>query len=391
MRTILTKRRVAIISVLVAAAIIFATTKLVLEETAPGTWEFLCEIKGLPHPDEVIQVGDTMYLAAEDETIRVFKSYDGCNWTEIESPASDHDIWSTSIALFRIPDHRLGIVWEETDPDPDKKPRSTFFWSTYDGSIWSEPEILFHRDEYCFLEDALMLEDGALLLLWEEPLVQYLKSGDRTIEHTGCHGIYRAYFNDEELLIDRVIEPEDPRFCNSEGYYFADDGHHIWCAFRYGRYGEPTTFYRSWSEDGRMWSPPEPFPFPYLGINYMLSTSQGEIELFSYYFKRGSLFLRKSTDWENWSSEKIFRTERDVIGGFRMADVKNGTMWGLIVAEDGMLFIQPSEESAEDCQGTMLIAKILGYLTLLCFVLTVVFALSWIQKRSRKIVRSAEE
>lgn len=68
-----------------------------------------------------------------------------------------------------------------------------------------------------------------------------------------------------------------------------------------------------------------------------------------------------------------------------MADVKNGTLWGVIVAEDGLLFIQPSQESTEDYQGTMLIAKILGYLALLWFGLIVVFLLSWIQKRNESV------
>jgi hypothetical protein len=132
------------------------------------------------------------------------------------------------------------------------------FWSRFDGSTWSEPELLIQRDESCILEDMMVLENGALLLLWEERLVHQAKDGDRTISGSGCHVIYRAYISSDEFLIERTIEPENPLFCISDGYSFVDDGHYIWCVFRYGSYGELSKIYRSGSEDGRVWSPCNP-------------------------------------------------------------------------------------------------------------------------------------
>lgn len=381
MKVLFSKRKVTVVSVLLVTAFIFAIIGLMLEETVPGTWGLLCEIEGLPHPDDIIQIGDTMYLANEGETIRVFRSYDGCNWLEVESPSSDHNIWTCSIALFKASDDILGIAWEEMGPDRDKEPRSTFFWSTFDGNTWSGPEILFSRDVYCFLNDTIMLKDGALLLMWEEPLIQYIKNGERTIEYTGCRVVYRAYVGNDELLIERVIEPEDPFSCEIEGDFFVDAGNIIWCLFEYWGDGK-STFYKTKTEDGRQWTPPEQFLTPKSNVSQVLVNPQGEIRIFDYYFKEGNLFLLTCTDWANWSKEKIFKTEKDVVGGFHLTEGRNGTMWGLIVARDSTLFIQPSQESGQEYHETMLVVNILNCLAIACIVLIVVLTLSWMWKRS---------
>jgi hypothetical protein len=73
----------------------------------------------------------------------------------------------------------------------------------------------------------MVLENGALLLLWNERLVHTVKDGDRTFEYSGCVVVYRAYISNEELLIEKVIEPEDTWSCRASGYFFVDDGQHI--------------------------------------------------------------------------------------------------------------------------------------------------------------------
>ncbi|MBU7025326.1 MAG: hypothetical protein HXS48_00175 [Theionarchaea archaeon] len=386
MKAFLTKKRVTILSTLLTVAVIFVATGLMLESMLEGTWVFLCEIEDLPILDEIMQVGDSMFLVDEGESIRVLTSNDGCNWSEVEPPAPDHDIWSCSAVQFKVPGGKLGIAWEETDPDTDKKPRSTFFWSTFDGSAWSDPGFLFHRDENAGVEDAMMLENGALLLLWNEPLVHYIEKDHGTVKVTGCEVTYRAYVNSDELLIERVIEPEDPYLCHTDGFSFVDDGERIWCVFEYGGAGT-YSLYRSWSEDGKQWSPPEPFPVPDPISDNVFLTPQGEIAVIDFDYGGKTLFLLKSTDWENWSRESLLKTEKGVLQA-EITEGKNGTMWGIIDV-GGILdinsesfFIQPSEESKQKYEETMHITKILDYLALLFVVLTAVFALSWIQKRS---------
>lgn len=339
MRALSAKGKLTVVSALLMAALIFIITGPMMENSVHGTWSSLCEIEGTLTPRDIIQIGDNMFFADGGEAIRVSRSYDGCNWFEIESPASDHDIWLCSIALFRASGDNLGIVWEETDPELFKKPCSLFFWSIFDGSTWSDPESLFPRDECCTLRDAMMLEDGSLLLLWEERLVQYFKEGDRTIRGSGCDVVYRAFIGEDEIFIERVIEPEDPSFCSADGYSFIDDGERIWCVFEYGLYTH--SFYRSWSQDGRQWSVPEPFTISGPPAREALLTSQGEFGILCYRIIEEDLILFKSADWETWSGEKIFKAGKDI----SRAVITGGsnTMWGVVDTENGMFIIQPSQ------------------------------------------------
>lgn len=376
MKAFFTRKRIAVTSVLSVAALIFAAGNLTMTESVPGTWDFICSIKGLPYPDEIMQVGDTLYLAVENDTIRVFELHDDCTWAEIESPVPDHGMWSTSFALFNVQEEKLGIVWE-TDIKPGKEPRSTFYWSTYDGITWSEPELLFQRELYCTLRDALMLENGALLLLWEEPYFYTSEQEGKTIRGSGCDIVYRAYINNNEMEIEWVITPEDLRYCYSRAYFLVNDGTHIWCVFEYK--DKESSFYRSWSEDGRTWSTPAPFSAPHSDINHMQITPNGEIGLYDYYFEGGNLILLISTDWETWSEEKIFRRDENVVGGFRFAEGKNRTLQGIIVARDSLLLIQSSQERAREYQETMHMADMCGYLSLLCVILTVLYVLLYMK------------
>ncbi len=384
MKPLLDKNRFIAISAALMAALIFAIIGWEIEYTQPGTWFFACETERIAYPDDIIQLGDTMFLASGNvkvgsSAIRVFKSIDGCNWSEIESPASDYDKKSYPITFFEVPDGKLGMAWGETDPDSDKKPRSTFFWSTFDSCTWSEPELLFSRDEPCTLKDAFMLEDGSLLLLWDEPLVENTEFEGRIARGSGCRVTYRAYIGEDELIVEKVIEPENPSYCYIDGYSFIDDGEFMWCVFYYGSYKQ--LFYKSWSEDGRQWSEPEPFAISGPPPRKVLRTPQGEFGIFCYDIFEKDFILFKSRDWENWSKQRIFKTEEDLL----VATVTegNGEMWGIFDTGDEMFFIQPSQELEQNYQEKIAVACTLRYISLLCIVLIAIYILSLMWRRSQ--------
>ena len=310
-----------------------------------------------------------MYYAYGSETIQVLKSHDGCNWSTIEPPTDD--IWLSHISLVRTPDNKLGMVWEETDPDQDKRPCCTFFLSIFDGNTWSEPAFLFDRDEYCSsLEGALMLEDKSLLVMWMESI------------GPGCHAVYRAYVNSDELIIDYVIEPKDRYICYTTGYSFIDNGDHIWCIFEHWSPQSPAAFYRSRSQDGKTWSPPEPFNAPIPRMHHIFLTPGGDIGIFDFTMHERNLFLHQSTDWEHWSRENLYTT-KEGIRGAKIAEGKNGTLWGIIHTDSDFIFIHSSQESAQEYNEKMRIAAVLDYLSLFCVVLAVVLSL-WMWKRPQQ-------
>jgi len=386
MKTFLTKKRIGAVAVMLAAIMIFFLTGMVLENTIQGAWVSPCKVESTSYPFEIVQVGDTFYLSNEREfTIHVYTSSDGCNWSEVDTPFFEQDeflkeskfVWRHDASLFNAPGDKLGMAWVVTRSD-NKKPRGNMFWSSFDGSTWSEPELLLQRDESCSLDDVMVLEDGALLLLWDEFLVHRVKNGDRTFESSGCDVVYRAYISNDELFIDRTIEPEDPWFCRANGYSFVDAGHIIWCVFEYGLYGETSTIYRSGSEDGRIWSPPEPFDLPDSVCRDVLLTPMGEIGVLDFEVDERNLYLLKSSDWKKWSREKLFRTE----GGIKGAWITEGanSMWGFVDTEgvgEDLFFIHSSQESAEEYGKKMSMVKVLETLSLLCIFLLVAFIVSW--------------
>ncbi|MGD2250455.1 MAG: hypothetical protein PVF58_18825 [Candidatus Methanofastidiosia archaeon] len=369
----LSKKKVDIVvSILLIVSIVLLLAGLKFEGSASDTWFSPCRIENTPGPNEIIQVKDVMYYAYNGDIIRVFKSYDGCTWSEIESPVSGHDVWRRSIEIFKTPADQLAIVWQETDPDKSKKSRTAFFLSIFDGNTWSEPEIILHRDEYCSIEAAMALDGGSLLLLWSEDLVRYIEDGDRRIRAGGCDVTYRAYIGNDEVLIERVIEPENPALCHTSGFAFIDDGEYTWCVFQHGT--RTYSFYRSWSKDGQTWSPPEMFHIPVSIISQVLKTPQGEIGILDFDLYERNLFLYRSRDWENWSKEKLI-TAGSGIHGAVITEGKNGIMWGFMRTAGNLYFIRPSDTSIQDYDEKMRIATVLGYLSLFFIVLVVLISL----------------
>jgi hypothetical protein len=394
MEALITGRRASVAVTLLVAAAACVFTGITLENTASGTWVSPCEVEYALDPSEIIQVGDTLYVSSEriyvsserSPAIYLFKSSDGCNWSNVGLTmfGDGESVWRHSPCLFTTPDGNLGMVWSEFDEE--KEPRCTVLWSSLNGSIWSEPEILVQRDEHCDLDDVMVLENGALLLLWDEDLVQQVKDGDRTFGFTGCDVVYRAYISSDELLIERVIEPEDVWSCTASGYSFVDDGQHIWCVFEYGLDRKTATIYRSGSVDGKQWSPPEPVNLPDSVCSEVLLTPQGEIGFLDYEVGKRDLFLLTSPDWKNWSREKLLRAENSIRGA--MITEGPDTMWGFIFTEgieDELFFIHTSKEPAGEFENRMRIVTILNILSLSCIVLLLVFVLSWIWKYKSKI------
>jgi hypothetical protein len=401
MKAILTKKRIGTVAILLVAAVIFLSTGIKMEDTLPGSWESLCEVDDILYPFEIVQAGDTLYLSYElyltdekESAILLYSSSDGCNWSEVEPPFFELDeflkqsesVWRHDSCLFNTLDGNLGMVWVVTRSD-NEKPRGSVFLSCYTGSTWSEPELLFQRNEACHLNDVMVLENGALLLLWDEPIVHQTKNGDKISETTGCYVIYRAYISCDDFLIERVMEPEDTWFCDSNGYSFVDDGHYIWCVFDYGLFGETQTIYRSGSEDGKVWSPPEPVDLPDTVCRDVFLTPDGEIGIIDLEVGNQNLYLLKSSDWENWSREKLLRTEQGIKGVW-ITEGKNNMMWGFVHTKDqeeDLFFIHSSKESESEYEKEMRIVTILNILSLSCIVLLLVFVLSWIWKYKNKI------
>ena len=374
MNPLLDRRKFNIAFTLFITALIFAGIGRGMENSLPGTWSFSCETKLITYPDDIIQLGDTMFFAHGNRktgpAVCVFKSLDGCSWSEIESPLSDCNKASYSVTLFEVPGGNLGIAWERTEPD-NKKPRSTFYWSALEDSTWSEPEFLFSRDEPCTLKDALMLEDGSLLFLWDEPLVKYTEFRGTIVRGSGCDVTYRAYVGKDELIIERVIEPENPSYCYIAGYSFIDDGERIWCVFYYGSYKQ--LFCRSWSEDGRQWSKPEAFTISGPPSRQVLRTSQGEFGIFCYDIFDKDFILFTSQDWEKWSKERLFKTRKDIFVAL-ITDGNNG-MWGIFDTGDEIFFIQPSQEREQKYQEKIVVIRALRYISLACIALLVIYVL----------------
>ena len=395
MEAFITEKKVSAVTVLLVAAVTFIFTGMAVENTVSGTWVSPCEVEYALRPSEIIQVGDTLYLSSEriyvsserEPSIHLFKSSDGCNWSEVELTmlGEDESIWRHSICLFTAPGEKLGMVWLETPSRVEKGSMSTILLSSFDGSTWSEPEILCQREEIYILDDVMVLEDGALLLLWNENFVHDVKDGDRTFEFTGCDVVYRAYISKEEQLIERVIEPEDTWSCDTNGYSFVDDGQHIWCVFEYGSDGKTATIYRSGSTDGKQWSPPEPVQISKVNSRRVFLTPQGEIGVLNFDVGKRDLFLLTCPDWKEWSREKLLKAENGIRGA--MITVGSDMMWGFIFtegAEDELFFIQSEQGSKTDYEERMIFVKILDGLSIACIVILVLLLMYWIWKLKKE-------
>ena len=333
------KGNIVLIVIIISVSILGYIGFISLMHT-PGTWNSSCKFQGLSfYPNEIIQIGGTMFFATSREHIKVLKSNDGCNWSEIASPTAGRDIWLCSMEIFKTPEDNLGIVWEETPAPKKGTPRSSFFLSIFTGTEWSEPQLLFQREEFCTPEDALMLENGALLLLWKEPLVREYTINGKTSRGSGCDLLYRAYLYEGELFIEKIIESKDPILCYSNGHGFIKDGQTVWCIFEHGVYGK-TFLYKSWSEDGITWSEPEPFDIQ--GVDFskdiinIVSFSDG-IKMLSYRAKCKDIFLLQTVNWKHWSKEKIFTTKNKIEGVMLTQGEKN--MWGFVYSDAHSIYI----------------------------------------------------
>ena len=377
-KALFTRKKTTAMAVLLATAVIFAVMGTLFESTLPGTWGSQCKIEKSLDPLEVIQVGDAMYLTKEaDFTIYVSRSFDGCSWSEVELSIfeGDHPVWRHSERLFKAPGDKLGMGWVESYPE--KESANAFYWSTFDGSTWSEPERLLLRDGGCFLKDVIALEDGALLLLWKENLIQY---GEKTYSGSGCHIIYTGYVDGDEKVIEDLNEPENPMVCSAEGYSLIQNGDRIWCIFR----SEETTYaaYGSWSGDNKHWNDPEPVEIPGGPNESFFLTDHGEIGITKSDEEGKNLFLFTSPDWVNWSREKLFTTEQSMIYA-EITQGKDGRMWGIVETDDEIFFIEPSQILSEDYEKNMFFINILITLSLSCIVLLLILVLLWIWKYKR--------
>ena len=119
-------------------------------------------------------------------------------------------------------------------------------------------------------------------------------------------------------------------------------------------------------------------------------TPQGEIGIIDFEVGQQNLFLFKSSGWENWSREKLFRTEEGIKGAV-IAKGKNGTMWGFVYTrgrEENLFFIHSAQESVPEYENKMVVIKILEGLSLSCIVLIVVLIVSWVLKLKREQILS---
>lgn len=382
MRTLFLRKKRVVMATLLALALILYATGMSLESSLHGTWTSQCEIKKYLDPLEISLIGDVWYLEMErDFTIHVFRSYDGCNWFEIELDIfkEDDSIWRHSVKLFITPGDNLGMAWVEEESTRDKESFDAIFWSSFDGSVWSEPELLIQRDASFFLSDVIMLEDGAFLLLWEERLIRKYVEGDNPISGSGCDIIYTAYVKDNERLIEQLTEPEYPLLCSTEGYCFVHGEDGIWCVFR----EEERSFvvYGSWSEDDRQWSEPNQFKIPGGPNRGFFLTQKGEISTFKLDKDGKNLFLLSSPNWKDWSREKLFETEKSIIFAKIIQD-ENGEMWGFVETDDEILLIQHSQDLKEQYEKNMRIVTLLESLSLIVITVLFLLVLSWMRKRT---------
>lgn len=370
------RTRIIIVFFLAVAAISFFIIGSLFENTLPGTWSSPCDFKGFEIPRSPIQIGDTMFFAETlHQTIQIYKSLDGCNWSEVDIPIfDDNQMWRSDVDLFEISENCLGMCWVDIEPN-NIKPRSTFYKSTFDGSTWSEPTLLFQRDETCYsLIDVIIWDDG-LLILWEEPLFRQGTFEERPISVSGCHVLYRAYLKNDKVFIEPMVEPENPCFCDMKGYSFINDGERIWGIFRcYNR--KSAGYFRVLSKDGKTWNSPEPIQFP--EINQIVVTPEGVLGGLSYDAHKRNIFLYTSKDWKHWTKQKLYRTEEST----RYAIIVAGEygMWGIIKIENKFLYVHPSQDLKEEYYENIFFIRILYYLSLGVGFLGILFGLLWIGK-----------
>jgi hypothetical protein len=359
MRKISKEKKVLVACLLLGSALILAAVGWRLETKTSGTWAVDCGLEGLDFCYVGTQVEDTRYLAEIGiENSRLYTSRDSCIWSEVEISVFDEtvDKWRNDLALFKTLDNNLGMVWVDTEPSSEKKPRAAYFLSTFDGQDWSGPVFLFYRENYCVdLVDALPFDNGDLLLLWEEPV--YLEINGKKAKGTGCNVIFSALVTAEEITAVQVFETDSPSFCYTKGFHLIKEGERIWCVFDHWT-PESEAYYRVWTEDGKTWSQPEEIPLPTSEVDQIFKTAGGAIAVFDYQVDGNNGFLYKSKDWKTWSKTKIFYSKEMIRGAYLSID-ENGNEWGLLQTEKGLFLITPSEKNASMYKGTAEMVDIL--------------------------------
>ena len=346
-----------------------------------GSMDFLC--------------ANVWFLAyVSDGSIHVLTSPDGEDWSEIEPPeAGRHQISLLRDVCLVKNRNQVGIIW--VDSTADETWGSTFSVSMAD-TTWSEPVTLFQRKEASLLNDALLLDDGTLLLMWEEPITEYLRNGERIIEGTSSVMGYKAILYDKEVVTEELIDPGMSSFHIVHGFSFVQDERgHMQCIFHY-RNGMDS-FFKSESLDGRTWGPPEQVPFKGIFSEEFIYLEDGEIGALRH--GKREVALARSKDWEKWEEDLLIRIDEyyDVppdnssegvrITRASIAKDSHGVLWVAFQTEYGIYVSHYSEDLGKKQQETKETIGIRSLLWNINFIIAGLIFL-WMWKDSKGAVTS---
>ena len=364
MKILVKRRTVTVVSLVLAGAILFYWTGVVLEKSLPPTWSPPVEIELAFKPQDTLQIKDTMFIAGVSSSLGAQKSHDGVTWSSIDIPFAQEDKELEDVGLFKDVGNHLGIVWTQRESSRNY----SFFQSSYDGCVWSDPQVLFLRDKKPHLKTVMILKDGTLLVVWNEFLAYSNWDGEVYTEARLLS--YRAYIKDD-VKIEPIIELEDPSQCSASGYVL-DDGEYIWSISEYRCGSEEDSLYRAQSADGKAWD------------NYELLKGSrtptfvyrtGEVGTSERRYP-GCLYVYRSSDWENWSREKALEMK-----SFRSVLVTEGTdweLWGIIyVFNVGYFFSHSVEESSAGYAQKMRLIEIVFSWPSFCIYLLALSAALW--------------
>ncbi|MBU7033351.1 MAG: hypothetical protein HXS53_12540 [Theionarchaea archaeon] len=227
----------------------------------------------LAYITDLLYHDDMWFLAYNDDPVLVLTSPDGCDWMPTlpipvyEGPLS----FGTDIVLIHN-SNTIGVIWKRISYKTlgeNEVPEFTFMKSVYGGGKWSEPQVLMRREKRCILNDGLLLDDGRLILLWEE---------SEDLWNTA----YRCVIIDGDITIDRVMEPTNPLHTLT-GISLMGNDEKIWCFFQYK--GFSNDLYVSESLDGISWSEPASLSLP-SDIANIIECGTGEVGALQYDMKK---------------------------------------------------------------------------------------------------------
>ena len=287
---------------------------------------------------DLLYCGNMLVLAYWSPSISVLVSEDGKTWSTIESaPAEVYDEpFSRDITLIKDGE-TLGVVWADS---VGESRISTFFMSMYNGKTWSEPCLLFQRENFLHFKNALLLENGLLLLMWEEPALKYSQGTTSDWDHST---VYRAAVYGYDVHIEPVMQSDSPSCCVSRPSFIENN---IICVFHYSN-GEKN-FFKTESTDGITWSLPEPFN---LSEDYVREFINLGGEIAAVKVQPDKILLNRSTDWKEWESE-VLVTGDGYIEHVSLAQDSTGVLW-VAYQEGATSFISHrSEDLLEEQQKT---------------------------------------